>query len=99
MVQHYVSPVYVYKYPFEMVMAAYIRRFPRTEHIPILADTEIVEEETSEDGMEIRTKRRCKLVVEAPYLIKRVLFSYAKYIIVLLGCTPAGCRGLRMDGC
>eukprot|EP00117_Sycon_ciliatum_P008465 scpid56684/ scgid3090/ SEC14-like protein 1 len=72
MVQHYVSPVYVYKYPFEMVMAAYIRRFPRTEHIPILADTEIVEEETSEDGMEIRTKRRCKLVVEAPYLIKRI---------------------------
>ena len=34
MVQTYQSPVRVYKYPFELVMAAYERRFPTCKMIP-----------------------------------------------------------------
>jgi hypothetical protein len=34
MVQTYQSPVRVYKYPFELVMAAYEKRFPTCEMIP-----------------------------------------------------------------
>uniref|UniRef100_A0A0N5BLV6 PRELI/MSF1 domain-containing protein n=1 Tax=Strongyloides papillosus TaxID=174720 RepID=A0A0N5BLV6_STREA len=35
MVQSYQSPVYIYKYPFELVMAAYEMRFPTCPQIPI----------------------------------------------------------------
>ena len=54
---------------------AYVKRFPRTDRIPVMADSEIIEEEKSEDGLVIRTKRRCKIVVEAPYILKRVSLS------------------------
>ena len=48
MVQKYQSPVRVYKYPFELVMAAYERRFPTCEMIPIILETEILEEANDE---------------------------------------------------
>ena len=48
MVQKYQSPVRVYKYPFELVMAAYERRFPTCEMIPIILETEILEETNDE---------------------------------------------------
>ena len=46
--QKYQSPVRVYKYPFELVMAAYERRFPTCEMIPIILETEILEEANDE---------------------------------------------------
>ena len=55
MVQKYQSPVRVYKYPFELLMAAYERRFPTCDMIPIILDTEIIEE--SED--EVRFLKYC----------------------------------------
>jgi len=73
MVQTYQSPVRVYKYPFELIMAAYVRRFPTCEMIPIMAETEIFEEHHSEDGAEEELHRRCKLHVEAPYLLKKIM--------------------------
>ena len=44
MVQKYQSPVRVYKHPFELVMRAYEKRFPTCEQIPIVRETEILEE-------------------------------------------------------
>ena len=44
MVQKYNSPVRVYKYPFELVMKAYELRFPTCDMIPIVRETEILEE-------------------------------------------------------
>ena len=44
MVQKYQSPVRVYKYPFELVMRAYEMRFPTCDMIPIVRETEVLEE-------------------------------------------------------
>ncbi|CAB4007468.1 SEC14 1 [Paramuricea clavata] len=73
MVQEYQSPVRVYKYPFELVMAAYQKRFPTCKMIPIFLGSEIMSEYKSEDGAEHVIERRCKINVEAPYLLKKVL--------------------------
>ena len=40
----YQSPVEVYKYPFELVMRAYEMRFPTSDRIPIVHETEVVDE-------------------------------------------------------
>ncbi|KAG8233618.1 hypothetical protein J437_LFUL001029 [Ladona fulva] len=73
MVQKYQSPVRVYKYPFELVMAAYMRRFPTCPLIPVFVGCEILSDYTSPDGAETVTERRCKLNVEAPYLLKKMI--------------------------
>ena len=44
MVQKYQCPLLVYKYPFELVMRAYEMRFPTCDMIPIVHETEVVEE-------------------------------------------------------
>ncbi|XP_043195394.1 SEC14-like protein 1 isoform X2 [Amphibalanus amphitrite] len=73
MVQKYTSPIRVYKYPFELVMEAYERRFPTCDMIPILANTEKVVEEKSEDGAEHVVERKCSLHVDVPYLLKKIM--------------------------
>uniref|UniRef100_A0A0P4WF13 CRAL-TRIO domain-containing protein n=2 Tax=Scylla olivacea TaxID=85551 RepID=A0A0P4WF13_SCYOL len=73
MVQSYQSPVRVYKYPFELVMEAYVRRFPKCDMIPIMAGTDILKETTSKDGAVNQISRRCRLHVEAPYLLKKIM--------------------------
>ncbi|XP_053692760.1 protein real-time isoform X2 [Sabethes cyaneus] len=73
MVQKYESPVRIYKYPFELVMAAYERRFPTCPQMPIVLDCEIVEDTVSNNGAKRETTRRCKLAVEAPYLFKKII--------------------------
>lgn len=72
MVQEYQSPVRVYKHPFELVMAAYVRRFPRCPLIPVFVDSEIISESQSEDGSVLLTERRCTIDIEAPRLLKRI---------------------------
>ncbi|XP_066560406.1 SEC14-like protein 1 isoform X1 [Amia ocellicauda] len=72
MVQKYQSPVRVYKQPFELVMAAYERRFPTCPLIPMFVDSDIVSEFNSEDGAVHMVERRCKLDVDAPRLLKRI---------------------------
>ncbi|XP_051754062.1 SEC14-like protein 1 isoform X5 [Ctenopharyngodon idella] len=72
MVQKYQSPVRVYKHPFELVMAAYERRFPTCHLIPMFVDSDVINEENSEDGSIHKIERRCKLDVDAPRLLKRV---------------------------
>ncbi|KAG7459956.1 hypothetical protein MATL_G00216080 [Megalops atlanticus] len=72
MVQKYQSPVRVHKYPFEMVMAAYDRRFPTCPLIPVFLGSEVLDEVTSEDGSVRTVERRCKLHVDAPRLLKKI---------------------------
>ncbi|XP_037081502.1 SEC14-like protein 1 [Pollicipes pollicipes] len=73
MVQKYTSPIRVYKYPFELVMAAYELRFPSCDMIPILAGTEILTDEKSDDGAVHVVERKCRLHVDAPYLLKKIM--------------------------
>ncbi|KAF4080276.1 hypothetical protein AMELA_G00168590 [Ameiurus melas] len=72
MVQQYQSPVRVYKHPFELVMAAYERRFPTCHLIPMFVDSDVLNEETSDDNSTHKIERRCKLDVDAPRLLKRM---------------------------
>ncbi|KAM5135775.1 LOW QUALITY PROTEIN: SEC14-like protein 1 [Mantella aurantiaca] len=71
MVQKYQSPVRVYKYSFEMIMAAYERRFP-CHLIPMFVGSDIMNEFLSEDEAVHVTERRCKLDVDAPRLLKKI---------------------------
>ncbi|XP_078316638.1 SEC14-like protein 5 isoform X2 [Crassostrea virginica] len=72
MVQKYQSPVRVYKYPFELVMAAYEKRFPTCKMIPVFLGSDIITETKSEDGAEHVVDRRCRLNVDAPYILKKI---------------------------
>ncbi|XP_051636619.1 SEC14-like protein 5 isoform X2 [Manacus candei] len=72
MVQKYQSPVRVYKYPFELVMAAYEKRFPTCPEIPVFLGSEILHESRSEDGAIHVIERSCKLNVDAPRLLKKM---------------------------
>ncbi|XP_040047087.2 SEC14-like protein 1 [Gasterosteus aculeatus] len=72
MVQEYQSPVRVYKHPFELIMAAYVRRFPRSHLIPVFVDSEVLKETQSQDGATLVTERRCVIDIEAPRLLKRI---------------------------
>ncbi|EDO48390.1 predicted protein [Nematostella vectensis] len=73
MVQEYQSPVRVYKYPFELVMAAYEKRFPTCHMIPVFLGSDIVSEYKSDDGAVHIIERRCRLNVDAPYLLKKII--------------------------
>ncbi|XP_050470761.1 protein real-time isoform X2 [Bombus huntii] len=73
MVQQYQSPVRVYKHPFPLVMMAYERRFPTCPKIPVFVGCEIVSDEESKNGSIRITERRCKLNVEAPYILKKII--------------------------
>ncbi|XP_076672393.1 real-time isoform X2 [Andrena cerasifolii] len=73
MVQQYQSPVRVYKHPFPLVMMAYERRFPTCPQIPVFVGCEIVSDEESKNGGLRVTERRCKLNVEAPYILKKII--------------------------
>lgn len=73
MVQQYQSPVRVYKHPFPLVMMAYERRFPTCSQIPVLVGCEIVSDEECKNGTFRITERRCKLNVDAPYILKKII--------------------------
>ncbi|KAH3871855.1 hypothetical protein DPMN_035070 [Dreissena polymorpha] len=72
MVQKYQSPVRIYKYPFEIVMAAYQKRFPTCKMIPVFLGSDIIHEVKSEDGAIHDVERRCRLNIDAPYLLKKI---------------------------
>nr|XP_033770260.1 SEC14-like protein 5 isoform X2 [Geotrypetes seraphini]XP_033770261.1 SEC14-like protein 5 isoform X2 [Geotrypetes seraphini] len=72
MVQKYQSPVRVYKSPFELVMAAYEKRFPTCPLIPVFLGSNILSEYKSKDGALHIVERSCKLSVDAPRLLKKI---------------------------
>lgn len=55
---------------------AYMRRFPKCPLIPVFVDSEVVSENQSDDGAVTVTERRCVIDVDAPRLLKRVLFLH-----------------------
>ncbi|XP_063444838.1 SEC14-like protein 1 isoform X1 [Mytilus trossulus] len=73
MVQKYQSPVRVYKHPFELVMAAYEKRFPTCKMIPVFLGSDTISDWTSEDESQHDIERRCRLNVDAPYLLKKIV--------------------------
>ncbi|CAB1344155.1 unnamed protein product [Coregonus sp. 'balchen'] len=78
MVQKYQSPVRVYKYPFEMVMA---RRFPTCPMIPVFLGSEVLSDVTSDDGATRVVERSCQLSVDAPRLLKKMAgVDYAYFL-------------------
>ncbi|XP_051692263.2 SEC14-like protein 5 isoform X2 [Oryctolagus cuniculus] len=72
MVQKYQSPVRVYKYPFELVMAAYEKRFPTCPQIPVFLGSEVLRESHSVDGAVHVVERSCRLRVDAPRLLRKI---------------------------
>lgn len=62
----------VYKHPFELIMAAYVRRFPKCPLIPVLVDCQVLSERENEDGSVLVTERRCTIDIEIPRLLKRI---------------------------
>ncbi|CAH1794678.1 unnamed protein product [Owenia fusiformis] len=72
MVQKYQSPLRVYKHPFELVMAAYEKRFPTCKMIPVFLGSDTLSEYKSDDGAIHVIERRCRLNVDAPYLLKKI---------------------------
>ncbi|XP_012599220.2 SEC14-like protein 5 [Microcebus murinus] len=72
MVQKYQSPVRVYKYPFELVMAAYEKRFPTCPQIPVFLGSEVLRESRSPDGAVHVVERSCRLRVDAPRLLRKI---------------------------
>eukprot|EP00061_Rhincodon_typus_P018057 g47061.t1 len=81
MVQKYQSPVRVYKYTFEMVMAAYEKRFPTCPLIPVFLGSEKLSEYKSEDESLHIVERSCKLNVDAPRLLKKMAgVEYVSFI-------------------
>jgi len=63
----------VYKYPFELVMKAYEMRFPTCDMIPVVKETEILEQEDAADGAVQVIDRRAKLSIDVPYLLKKLM--------------------------
>ena len=53
-------------------MKAYEKRFPTCPMIPAFLGSETVHEFKSEDGAIHVIERKCKLSVDAPYLVKKV---------------------------
>ncbi len=82
MVQKYQSPVRVYRHPFELVMAAYEKRFPTCPMIPVFLGSDITSEYHSEDGAVDIIERRCRLNIDAPYLLKKVNNKYRHFFLL-----------------
>ena len=52
---------------------AYEKRFPTCKMIPVFLGSDILNEYKSEDGAVHVVERRCRLNVDAPYLLKKVI--------------------------
>ena len=66
-------------------LQAYEKRFPTCKMIPVFLGSDIINEYKSEDGAVHRVERRCRLNVDAPYLLKKVT------IIIIVMITPLFC--------
>ncbi len=69
-----------------MSFQAYQKRFPTCPMIPAFLGSEIVYEYKSDDEAIHIVERKCKLSVDAPYLVKKVSFSknFLKFLLSML---------------
>ncbi|KAF1744397.1 hypothetical protein MXB_4136 [Myxobolus squamalis] len=72
MVKEYEAPIRTYPYPFELVMEAYHKRYPKCDLIPEMLESVVTYDFVSEDKSLIVTERRFKMSIEAPYLLKKI---------------------------
>ena len=56
-------------------MQAYERRFPTCTMIPVFLGSDIIQDYESDDKATHVVERRCRLNVDAPYLLKKVRLS------------------------
>lgn len=59
---------------------AYERRFPTCHLIPVFIGSDIISEESSEDGSTLVTERRCIIKVDAPYLLRKVSLLISRIV-------------------
>ena len=59
-----------------ILLKAYVKRFPTCDMIPVFLGSDTVFEEESEDKATHSIERRCKLAVNAPYLLRKVSNAY-----------------------
>lgn len=74
-------------------------RFPSCPQIPVVLDCEITADVESPDGAVRKTERRCKLSVEAPYLLKKVslyFFSSSANIFSTLKIDVTTCKQVNI---
>ena len=62
------------------IFQAYERRFPTCAMIPAFLGSETIYEHKSKDGAVHVIERRCKIDVEAPYLLKKVFQIKEKFL-------------------
>lgn len=60
---------------------AYERRFPTCPQIPVFIGCDVILEKESDDGAIKTTERRCKLNVDAPYILKKVTVQFISRLI------------------
>ncbi|KAL1140341.1 hypothetical protein AAG570_000273, partial [Ranatra chinensis] len=58
---------------FLNLFQAYERRFPSCPQIPVVINCEVISDWTSHDTSINKTERRCKLHVDAPYILKKII--------------------------
>eukprot|EP00116_Pleurobrachia_bachei_P002101 sb/3462363/ len=81
MPQEYQLPDRVYHMPFELIMLAYEKRFPKCDMIPAFLGSETLSEHRSRDKAIHVIERRCKIDVDAPYILKKMCGADYVYFI------------------
>eukprot|EP01012_Entosiphon_sulcatum_P040505 TRINITY_DN54161_c0_g1_i1.p1 TRINITY_DN54161_c0_g1~~TRINITY_DN54161_c0_g1_i1.p1 ORF type:complete len:270 (-),score=35.45 TRINITY_DN54161_c0_g1_i1:11-793(-) len=62
---------FVYYYPWELLIKAYLRRFPTTPHIPCLLGCTVLEETENDSKTEKHIRRRMEVKPEVPNWVKK----------------------------
>ncbi len=62
-----------------VTLQAYEKRFPTCKMIPVFLGSDIMSEFLSEDGAVEIVERRCKLNVDAPYLLKKASCRFLSF--------------------
>ena len=57
---------------FMLLLQAYERRFPTCHLIPVFVGSDMIFENISDDGAIHVIERRCRINVDAPYLLRKV---------------------------
>ena len=74
-------------------LQAYEKRFPSCELIPVFLGSDIISEYHSEDGAVEVIERRCRLNVDAPYILKKVCSVILKYYtMTTVVCVVCNCN-------
>ena len=60
-------------YQFRVALQAYERRFPTCKMIPVFLGSDILMEQSLENGAIHIIERRCRLAIDAPYLLKKIV--------------------------